>query len=181
MKSYIRWRHSKGYGVHSPYAYRFVTDVLRPEPYGYYAYHCLEEFLKDSERRDTRLIRLIRFIIRLACFLKTGRIVSAGRNVRCVELAAKALKLPMVKLETSDFKWHEGDLLIVDGDTGNPSRIAEAIYKSVPIFAVAPGDTVKGLLQQPIDRGLLLEDKNSMILIPRREMQYVAYDILLNP
>lgn len=35
---YIRWRHSKGFGMHSHFAYRFVTDVLKPGIYGYYAY-----------------------------------------------------------------------------------------------------------------------------------------------
>lgn len=37
--AYKRWRHGRGFGVHSPYAYRFVTEVLNPQRnYGYYAY-----------------------------------------------------------------------------------------------------------------------------------------------
>lgn len=36
---YKRWRHGRGFGVHSPYAYRMVTDVLRlPRTYAYYDY-----------------------------------------------------------------------------------------------------------------------------------------------
>lgn len=38
-KSYKRWRHGHGFGIHSPFGYRFITEVLRlPEEYGYYAY-----------------------------------------------------------------------------------------------------------------------------------------------
>lgn len=34
-----RVRHGRGFGIHSPFAYRFVTEVLRlPDDYGYYAY-----------------------------------------------------------------------------------------------------------------------------------------------
>ncbi len=34
---YREWRHSKGYGVHSPYAYMLVTDILAlPKEYTYY-------------------------------------------------------------------------------------------------------------------------------------------------
>lgn len=33
----MRWRHGKGFGIHSPFAYRFITEVLRQEM-GYYAY-----------------------------------------------------------------------------------------------------------------------------------------------
>lgn len=36
---YKRWRHGHGFGVHSPFAYRMVREVLRPShDTGYYAY-----------------------------------------------------------------------------------------------------------------------------------------------
>lgn len=35
-----RLRHSRGFGVHSPFAYRFITEVLR-QPCAYYAYDTL--------------------------------------------------------------------------------------------------------------------------------------------
>lgn len=36
---YKRWRHGHGFGVHSPFAYRMVREVLRPSSAtGYYAY-----------------------------------------------------------------------------------------------------------------------------------------------
>ena len=38
-EGYLRWRHSHGFGVHSPYAYHIVTGVIRPGDYGYYGYH----------------------------------------------------------------------------------------------------------------------------------------------
>lgn len=51
---YKRWRHSRGFGVHSPYAYRIVTEVLNPgRRYAYY----LEETLPS--RRLRLLYRVI--------------------------------------------------------------------------------------------------------------------------
>lgn len=39
VDGYKRWRHGRGFGVHSPYAYRMVREVLRlPDSCGYYAY-----------------------------------------------------------------------------------------------------------------------------------------------
>lgn len=37
-----RWRHSRGFGVHSPFAFRFITETLH-QPYAYYAYSRLAQ------------------------------------------------------------------------------------------------------------------------------------------
>ncbi len=50
---YKRWRHGHGFGVHSPYAYRLVRDVLRPgRGYAYYAYADIDRLL-EGERSAT--------------------------------------------------------------------------------------------------------------------------------
>lgn len=36
-----RLRHGRGYGIHSPFAFRFITEVLNG-PYAYYAYPSIE-------------------------------------------------------------------------------------------------------------------------------------------
>ena len=47
-----RYRRSKGYGIHSPFAFRFVLKVLR-ERSGYYAYQTI---------RDGRNLALVRMV-----------------------------------------------------------------------------------------------------------------------
>lgn len=46
-----RWRHARGFGIHSPFAYRLITYTLR-QPYAYYAYSRL------PERRQRLLYRV---------------------------------------------------------------------------------------------------------------------------
>lgn len=41
-----RLRHSRGFGIHSPFAYRFITEVLN-QPYAYYSY---DKLRTDRER-----------------------------------------------------------------------------------------------------------------------------------
>ncbi len=48
IRRYKRWRHGRGFGVHSPFAYHFVTEVLRlPRIYGYYAYRDVASLYRE--------------------------------------------------------------------------------------------------------------------------------------
>ena len=52
---YKRWRHGHGFGVHSPYAYRLVRDVLRPgRGYAYYAYADIDRMLNGRRSATGR-------------------------------------------------------------------------------------------------------------------------------
>ena len=181
IRWYLRWRHSKGFGVHSPYAYRFVEDVLKEGHYGYYSYEELFRYLKPDEIHDSKLVRRVRFIIRVSIFLKTKRIVAAGTAGRVAELSAKALKISFINIKKEGIvKFREGDFLIMGGKVTPSLFIEEAIKKRIPVFAINIDQKSREILERPLDRGLLLTDKNKLILIPREEMAYVAYNIKLN-
>lgn len=60
---YKRWRHSRGYGVHSPSAYRLVMEVIRPSTlYAYYAYPLLHS-LAGGEYSARELKLLYRVLV----------------------------------------------------------------------------------------------------------------------
>lgn len=57
LKSFVRRRHSRGFGIHSPFAYHFVTEVLcLSDEYGFYAYS-----VAGRDRRLRLLVRLLAF------------------------------------------------------------------------------------------------------------------------
>ncbi|MCH5226967.1 MAG: hypothetical protein J1F16_04020 [Muribaculaceae bacterium] len=179
-KAYLRWRHSKGFGIHSPYAYRFVTDVLRPGRYGLYSYEKIDSLLRDNSYSNHSIKRWVRFIVRLAVFLKSSRIVSNRAASVMSKVAAKALNIHYTAPTNPDkFKFKEGDLFITEGGETEASLLDSAIKNGVPVFAVNPTESVRTILEQPLENGMLLRDKERLILIPRKEMAYVAYDIRL--
>ena len=67
-----RFRHRKGYGVHSPFAFRFITDVVY-EHYPYYAYSELDKALPLSMQLRKR--RGLHLLFRLANHLQPKTIV----------------------------------------------------------------------------------------------------------
>lgn len=193
---YKSWRHSKGFGVHSPYAYRFVKDVLNPGNYGCYAFHKIEDNLNGKELLDYKFIRKVKFIIRIAIFLKSKRIIALSGS-RIAEIAARCLKLEYIELSAIDsdlikkeeFRFRPSDFIFLDSQhsktIGNFLIFALGLDKLYslpsPVFAFNPDREIRELLEKPISHGLLLTGCHNILLIPRPEMAYVRYDILLAP
>lgn len=187
-KSYLRWRHSHGFGVHSPYAFSFVENVVRPGCYGFYSYEDALGYLEDDEIHHHRLIRLIEFFIRLTFFLKSRRIIclsDEGKSndyiSRASDIAARSLKLEIILSSGKNLRLMEGDLLIISPEENNLSTldkaVNEAVTRGVAVCSVRPGKELRNLMERSLERGLLINSPYMMILIPRREMAYVAYDM----
>lgn len=174
--SYLRWRHSKGYGVHSPYAYRFVNDVVRPGNYGYYAYGEAERLAMKWGVHTASPFKLIKFLIRLAVFLKSSRILIYGRKCEEAKIAANALNLPVRIIKGGlgkDVK--PQDLVIIEGEEPDEKEIRDVLSKQAPVMAINPSKKIREILLKPLDKGVLFIGKTKILLIPRREMSYVSY------
>lgn len=175
---YLRWRHSKGFGVHSPYAYRFITDVVRPGPYGYYAYHSLKSdrstasddfFLSRKEKK---------FIIRIINFLKTRRLVSLAYNPDIEEIAGVMnIAYHILTGEDNSFKINsaENDLLVLNHSGMAFELLEEAISCGARILAYGPSEELRRFLLKPLKKGLAIDWKTKVLLIPRNEMEYLRY------
>lgn len=76
-----RFRHRRGYGVHSPFTYDFITHVIY-EKTAYYAYREIEK-QRDSNGRDITkekklLPKVDRFLFRLVNRMQPTAIIDAG-------------------------------------------------------------------------------------------------------
>lgn len=179
-KGFLRFRHGRGHGVHSPYAFRFVQDVVRDSCYGYYAENEICRHLKKEELHDYDFQDFIGFIIKLASFLKSRRLVADPSLSRAVKIAASCMNLKFVDMGKGGADYPmENDLIIVGETRDINLNMEKCVEKSVPVYAVNPDHNVSQKLEQPISRGLLLKDKHEIILIPRKEMAYVVYDMKL--
>lgn len=68
----IRFRHRQGYGVHSPFAFRFLQDVVY-ETSPYYAFGELDSRLSWNQRLRQR--RGLRLLFRLANYVQPRRLL----------------------------------------------------------------------------------------------------------
>ncbi|MDE6410135.1 MAG: hypothetical protein K2K81_07845 [Muribaculaceae bacterium] len=179
MNFYKRLRHTYGFGVHSPFAYRMVKDVVRPgRGYAWYGYEDIDAGVNSSnaslkiERQAKMFHRLISFLAPQSLFLPHGiaplfhtaaaaadsrmRIERKPKNAtECEMIATHETFIPLERLKAH---------LLTPGHSlvfmNMPSGWADTLFEALPA-------------------GLMLHSPQNAILIHRPEMMKVAYAILL--
>lgn len=76
-----RWRHTRGYGVHSPLAYRIVKECIRPDNrYGFYS----DAYLDFEFHDDRKGLRNAKLALRIINLLHPKRIwiPAADKRIR---------------------------------------------------------------------------------------------------
>ncbi|MCH5233234.1 MAG: hypothetical protein J1E78_06295 [Muribaculaceae bacterium] len=180
FKSYLRWRHSKGYGVHSPFAFRFVNEVVKSGIYGFYGYSEIDHEILIEKGVPPRLRNEMRLLLRILNFLDIKRVVSIMPIPRFVSATATILNIPCIACNNqTKFKFNKGDILILPEPAPEMPQeiIMSAIETGVTVYALKPSASEEAIIRKPIAKGLLLTGKNKLILIPRQEMEYVDYDV----
>lgn len=81
---------SRGFGVHSPFAFAFIRDVIGERSYGYYAYPAIERICREpGSGADVRMMKLL---FRVACAVRPAGFCALGRGAdaarRCIALAS---------------------------------------------------------------------------------------------
>lgn len=108
---FIRWRHTRGYGVHSPLAYGIVRECIRPDSlYAYYADTEIDAIFCDDRRKR----RKARMLLRLANQLKTSSLSTIGLDHDIGKAVMKACDIDIKDAAT----WgkRESDVLVTFGD-----------------------------------------------------------------
>ncbi len=112
MKWIDRLRHGRGFGVHSPFAYRFITECLR-EQLPYYAY-------------DTITEPLHRLVFRIAAYFRPATFHAAGIPPQIITLACH---------DASATGSDSADMLVYTADT-TPGQLASAISRGAVVILI---------------------------------------------
>lgn len=129
FRTFNRLRHGKGFGVHSPFAYMFIREVLRlPDKYAYYSYHELEywhEVAVDEKLGEPLPLKYLKMIFRIGNYFRSSRILLLGEydtllavaaasvspdTKVCVWDAAGKIKLDPLKNRSERFRQIRGDV-----------------------------------------------------------------------
>jgi len=178
-QTYLRWRHSHGYGVHSPFAYNFVKTVVRPgSQYAYYGYFDIDQALTRVADGDyPRLRRDAMLLLRTIVFLRSRRLLLT-KILPAFEAAAKsggAQTIAVRKSKLPDYK--PDDIMLIRRTLDIPGEITRRLSAGTTVMAIDPTAAVRDSLMTFESRGLLLTGKRIIIAIPNPDMAFVSYQM----
>lgn len=178
-QAYKRWRHSRGFGVHSPYAYDLIKSVVSPGNYAYYGYWDIDKAILSPQAHDYPFLRKdARLLLRLLVWLKSSRLLiyPPQQTVFSTVAAAAGIKYADISnLKTLAPK--AGDLLLISGKSPRDGEGAKIITEGVGIIAFDPSKRLRKEMTEAMKDGLILEGTRILLAIPRPEMVLTSYSI----
>lgn len=177
-----RWRASRGYGIHSPLAYRIVKYVVRPDSNViYYGERRLEDeaLSKASSQLTRRQVKRARLLLRLVAEIEPANVwVSPGMPqiyLDAIRLAGCVVRIYDGAVFPGEIK--DADMVVADG-----GRISQKEFKTF----MQPGRTFVGFglresfirfLSVQVKGGILLEGDGSAIAVITDDGQLHQYEV----
>lgn len=158
-----RIRHYRGFGVHSPLAYAFITEILR-QHYSYYAYPGIRVACRDYPARIHRLARLLHRI-------------AARHNFAAYRVSAD---VPPPLHAAIEMAWHKPKgnavLSVVTGASDSPSPMHDD--GSITLFLNTTEQRALEMIgNQPT--GILLAGLHDCIYFASDRMPFTTYKVLI--
>ena len=161
-----RWRHTRGYGVHSPLAFRIVKECVRPDKrYGFYS----DAYLDFEYHEDRKGLRHAKLALRLINLLRPKRVwIPGGDRHLCTALK---MSFPKIQFATNKECPKSVDFIVCN------SGEHQAMWKKMDGIEEC-GMLVFGKEPDKIERATLMLISGTFTIILRREgMDFVSYSI----
>lgn len=151
----------RGFGVHSPFAFSFLADVIRQEN-SYYAYERINAFATGRHRAE-----FLRLVFRVAVTLKCKRFTAHGTDVM------ETLKLAGAEESQNP------DILVVDCDTKPEQALQCAAEGGVIVFdcgACYDNGTLKQIADM-FDYGMFFSARSYAVFVARKGLPKQWFDV----
>lgn len=161
-----RWRHNRGYGVHSPLAYRIVKDCIRPDKrYGFYS----DAYIDFEYIEDRKALKNARLALRLVNLLRPKRIWMPGGDKRLYT----ALKMSFPSTAIAMQKEYPKNTDFIICSSGDSRKMWEKMDEMKECAMIVFGKEIEKIEGAT----LVMTSKNFTIILRREGMDFVSYMI----
>ncbi len=172
-----RLRTSRGFGVHSPFAFWLLTEVIRNR-YSYYGYEDIEAAL-ERHPEEGALRSHCRLLLRLAGRMGVEVAVLPDGTPEAVRAAVRGAgkRIRLLSPRAGVRGGHRMFLWTRAGLPKNPA-LEEALDQEgsvVVVFQPAPG--VKEELLDMMNCGVLVDGISALVVVVRKNLSKASYDV----
>ena len=179
FERFRRFLTSRGFGVHSPFAFRFITEIVG-ERYAYYGYDDIETAI-EKHPEERKLRRHSRLLLRIAGrigidtailagdapFAIKAAVEGAGKRIRIISPEAKTIGGKSLLLFAIS-QLPEGDALRATLNTDGSA-----------IVVLKPAQSLKEELWERMQCGILIDGVGVLIAVVKKEIAKACYEILI--
>ena len=172
-RRYKRWRHGRGFGIHSPFAYDFITLTLR-ERLPYYGYDDIAAAVASSDAQPSISEHRLRLIFRIAVRFNPSSVAIVGDKVDpALTATLKAVRQDVTITDQAD----EVDFIIVNGAT-SLNLCSEKAVMLFPDTRRAGFDTLDRVWRQ-VGRGMRFDNgRGFSIIVADPKLPRQQFDVL---
>ncbi|MDE6028435.1 MAG: hypothetical protein K2G23_10215 [Muribaculaceae bacterium] len=178
-RRYRSLRHTYGFGVHSPFAFRMVKDVVRPgRGYAWYGYEDIEAAV-NSGKVSLKMEKQAKMFHRLLAFLNPSSLFLPQGIDPIFHVAASAIGKDM-KIERKPKNAEGCQMIATHKDFISLVRLKD--HLSTPGHSIAIMDYPQSWTESlfsALPEGLMLYSRRNAIIIHRREMMKLAYSVMI--
>ncbi len=175
---YKRWRHSRGFGVHSPFAYEIVINAVTPGKYSYYGYEDIEcTLLRPDMPHYPHLRHDARLLLRMLVWTGKKRLLVYPATQPMADCVAAAAGVECVGLNAGNSSASHDDMILLRNDMTLPQDLMPFITAGAAVMALDPSQHAREQVNAGMKNGLILDGKRILIAIPRPEMALTAYSM----
>lgn len=184
-----RWRRSQGFGVHSPFAYSFITKVLREKEAIYYAY---DDIAACCRKEKIMPIAQAHMLFRILCYFNPTQVIEIGQGNEVTRLIIERA-VP----KAQSLAWQPGQDVPID-ENAEPfiliNRIDSHELPEAATFlrtTIGNSNTVVAMTDMPsvaplwqatcraIQHGMSFSNGHTGIMVGRRSLPRQHFEIII--
>lgn len=176
---YKALRHTYGFGVHSPFAFRMVKDVVRPgRVYSWYGYEDIDAAV-NSRRAGMGIERRAKMFHRLLCFLNPSSLF-LQHGADPIYFTAASTSGKGMRIERKPRNAESCEMIASHGDFIPLDTLKRHI--AAPGHSIILLDGPHGWSETLFDmlpEGLMFHSKKNAIIVNRPGMMKVKYSMII--
>lgn len=164
ISSYRRWRHSRGFGIHSPFAYTFITDVLA-QPLPYYGYADISA--------DPR----VRLLFRIAARFQPRHVLILSSKPQLLDAAVRRA-FSKADTATAADPSRQPDLVVADDMDVSTDVYLPFIASGAKAVILNASAGTRRCLREGLLKGMLFDNsRGTLVAVPSNSLPRQNFDV----